>query len=318
LRREERIAPDDPIRYERGSVESPEVLVISDPSFLPTVRGAGPAGGGLHGLRRRSVLSLLVPALVVLGALVLLYIWALPRLAERVAARVPVEWEESLGRTVVASITETRQSCTEPARVAALDRMVATLTADGRGGRYTYRVTIVDDAMVNALAAPGGHIVIFHGLLAQAGSPEELAGVLAHEIEHVVQQHGVTGILRQLPLQLAVSAIVGTDGFGASISQMALMVGGLSYRRADEAEADLEGLRMLAAARVSADGMLDFFRRSEASAADDSRFLNYISTHPNNAQRIALLESEAQAFSYTPQPVLTGQEWAALRARCAR
>ena len=114
------------------------------------------------------------------------------------------------------------------------------------------------------------------------------------------------------------SALVGTDGLGASVSQMAVMLGGLSYQRADEVEADREGLRTLAAARVSANGMLDFFRRSEASGADDSRFLNYISTHPNNAQRIALLENEAKAYSYTPQPVLTEQEWAALRARCAR
>jgi Zn-dependent protease with chaperone function len=316
MRRPIRIAPDEPARYERGG-EIPEVLVISDPSFLPAKRSVFGSRGPDGERRTSGVGRLILPALAVLTGLVLLYLWAVPRMAAVVAERVPLEWEEALGRGVVAAFTSGQRVCEEPARINALNAMVATLTADGRGGRYTYRVTVVDDSIVNALAAPGGEIVLFTGLLAQAASPDELAGVLAHEIQHVVQQHGAKGILRQIPLQLMVMIVSGGEGIATNATQLAARVGGLRYQRGDEVEADQEGMRLLQSARVDPEGMIDFFRKLSAEGRDGPVVLNYLSTHPNSEARMTALSAMANNARYEPVEIVSPQEWRAITAGCA-
>lgn len=318
-RRDVRMAVTDPVRLERGG-EAPEVLVVEDHRFLPApFSSEGEALDPDAELRRRRrVAWLFVPAATVIVALTLLYAYFIPRMAERVAANVPVEWEESLGKAVTESFTANATTCSEPPRMAALTKLVGELTANGRGGRYTYQVTVVDDSIVNAFAAPGGQIVLFTGLLQQVESQDELAGVLAHEIQHVVQQHGAQGVLRALPAQLMASALFGSDGIGGSVSQMAVTLGGLSYGRRDELEADHEGLRLLQAAQIAPDGMLSFFQRlsEETGSGDAPRLLNYLSTHPNSAERFAALTAQAQGATYAPRQVLSDAEWSAIRAAC--
>src|SRR5690606_1638034 len=116
------------------------------------------------------------------------------------------------------------------------------------------------DSLVNAFAAPGGYIVVFQGLLEASESAEEVAGILAHEIQHVVQRHGTKAILEALPLQLAAAAL-GGDQAAALFVGAASTLGVLSYRRRDETAADREGFRMLRAARIAPDGMMRFFER---------------------------------------------------------
>ena len=70
-----------------------------------------------------------------------------------------------------------------------IDELVLTLTKALPSNPYAFRVSVVDSPVVNAFAAPGGYIVIYKGLLKYTKSPEELAGVLAHEIEHVIHRH---------------------------------------------------------------------------------------------------------------------------------
>jgi predicted Zn-dependent protease len=319
-RRDVRMAVNDPVRLERGG-ESPEVLVVDDYRFLPAPYSPDgePLDPAAELRRRRRVAWLLVPAITVIVALVALYALIIPRLAERVAARVPVSWEESLGEAVTESFTSGATTCAEPERIAALDKLVGSLVADGRGGRYTYEVTVVDDSIVNAFAAPGGQIVLYTGLIQQVESQEELAGVLAHEIEHVVQQHGVQGVLRALPAQLIATALFGSDGVGGSVSQMAVTLGALSYGRNAELEADHEGMRLLQAAQIAPEGMLSFFQRltGKAERSDAPQLLNYLSTHPSSAERLTALSVQAQTAQYAPRTVLSGTEWEAVRAACA-
>jgi predicted Zn-dependent protease len=312
MRRDERISPDEPVRYERGPVESAEVLVVPGAGFLPELRGAS---GGIGQLRRRSIGSLILPALVALGALVGAWFLALPPLAARLASRVPTEWEQKLGATAVQTFTETHGVCTDPAQVAALDRLTARLTADGSGGPYTYQIRIIEDPLVNAMAAPGGQILVFRGLINDAESPEELAGVLAHEIEHVVQRHGVEAILREMPAQLLVSGIMGSSPLGGNVAQIAYSLGAASYQRNDEREADAGAVRRLAAAGISSKGMIDFFRRS-AAEGEEGGLLQYLSSHPASTERMAALEALSRDLPPARNAAFTAEEWTALRAGC--
>ena len=311
----------DPVRLERGA-EPAEALVVVERDFLHALRdAAGPLGTGFTDpgrAARRARLVLPVAAACVLAGIAA-YLWGVPALASRVASRVPVAWEESLGRSVMDHVLAAgARPCSAPQGVRALETIVRRLSAGAPDARYTFHVTVLDDSLVNAFAAPGGYIVVYRGLLDAAESADELAGVLAHEMQHVLLQHGTRAILREIPLRLVVAAVSGDVRIAGRVSQAAATLGSLRYRRRDEQAADREGLRLLQAARVSPDGMLTFFTRL-AGRRDDraSAVMDYLSTHPRSAARAEALRTRAEGTAYEPSPVLDAAGWDALRRVCA-
>ena len=113
--------------------------------------------------------------------------------------------------------------------------------------------------------------MLFRGLIEQAGNPEEVAGVLAHEIQHVAQRHATRALVRQASTGLLLAAMTG-DASGVFVYgvEAARTLGTLRYSRQAEEEADLEGLRLLVAAGIEPAGMVTFFeslRRKEGDLA---------------------------------------------------
>jgi Zn-dependent protease with chaperone function len=306
--------PGEPARLERGGDE-PEVLVVDDPGILQAVREVAPhyrnrfTDASRRRTRTRAVVAGVTAAVVAAGAV---YLWIIPLLAARVAARLPVTWEESLGRRVVAEMVDSAAICPHPA---VLDRLVARLAATANG-RYAFRVTVVGDSIVNAFAAPGGSVVVYRGLLELAETPEELAGVLAHEMQHVVLQHGTRAVLREIPVRLMVAAATANAGLAGHITGAAATLGSLRYGRQAEEEADREGMRMLQAAQVDPRGMLTFFGRMQERVGDVPRMAAYLSTHPRTEARIRRLEGFVAEASYAPVPLMDQAAWEEVRGAC--
>lgn len=248
--------------------------------------------------------------------LVALYALVLPALAARVAQRIPLEWEEDLGADLVDAIAPEERRCTDPERVRALERIVERLVGSSDVGEYRFRVTLVDDTLVNALAAPGGYVVVFQGLLARAETPEVVAGVLAHEIQHVVRRHGTSAVLKDLPMIIAATVISGGNETAGSLLGATATLGSLRYRRGDEAEADREGLGMLRAARIAPQGMIGFFGALADMEGDASALATYLSTHPRSEDRMAALRALADERPYESEPLLEDVDWQLVRAGC--
>jgi predicted Zn-dependent protease len=307
--------PGEPARLERGGDE-PEVLVVDDPDFLGAIRDVAPhyrdrfTDASRRRARTRAVVAGVAAAVAAAGAV---YLWIIPLLAARVAARLPVTWEESLGRRVVAEMVDSTAICPHPA---ALDRLVGRLAA-AADGRYAFRVTVVSDSIVNAFAAPGGYLVVYRGLLELAETPEELAGVLAHEMQHVLLQHGTQAVLREIPLRLMVAAVTADAGLAGQVAGAAATLGSLRYGRQAEEEADREGMRMLQRARVDPRGMVTFFGRLQERVGDVPRVAAYLSTHPRTEARIARLEGLAAAATYAAEPLMDAEAWEDVRRACA-
>ncbi len=306
----------EPVRLEHGD-DPAESLVVEQPGFLAAVHAAAPdaarhlAHPGRRA-RRAWFIAAGTAAAATLGAV--LYLWGIPALADRVAARVPVSWEEDLGRTVADQLAADLGRCADTAAAGALERIVARL-ADAQPSPYTYRVTLTNSDMVNAFAAPGGYIVVTRGLLAHAGRPEELAGVLAHEMQHVERRHGTRAVLRQVPTRLLLGAVTGElGGLGGAVNAIGTL-GVLRYQRQDEEEADREGLALMRRAAVDPTGMVDFFQTLRREAADVPAALSYLSTHPRTDARIARLREQAAAFTGA-RPLVTGVDWERVRTAC--
>jgi beta-barrel assembly-enhancing protease len=307
--------PGEPARFERGG-DVPEVLVVDDPDFLRALRAAAPhyRDRFTDAPRRRSRARLAFAGIVAaLAAALAVYAWGIPLLAGRVASLLPVAWEESLGRRVIEETVDPAAVCPAPAPLTLLvDRLAA-----AQPSRYRFQVTVVNDPAVNAFALPGGYLVVNRGLIELAASPEELAGVLAHEIQHVRLRHGTRAVLREVPLRLIVAAVTADAGVAGQVANAAATLGSLRYSRAAEEEADREGMRLLQAAGVDPRGMVTFFGRLEEHHGDVPRMATYFSTHPRTEARIRQLERMLPEPRGAPLPVMDAGAWAAVRGACA-
>jgi predicted Zn-dependent protease len=307
------------VRLERGG-ELPETLLVADAAFLQSLHEASPhVGARFHDPRRRSARLrwTIVAAGGVLAATVALYLWGIPLLAALVTPRVPVAWEETLGRSAVAYLAPPARRCGDPALGGAMDAIVARLVGAGPPSPYTMRVYVVNRPVVNALAAPGGHVVIFHGLLERTGTPEELAGVLAHELQHILRRHTTRAVIQDVGTGLLLMALTGdVTGPLAYGLEAARALGDLRYSRRNEEEADVEGMKMLLAARVNPAGMIAFFETMQKEEGAQPKALAYLSSHPMPAERIARLKALAATGNGAPEPVLPRADWSALTKRC--
>ncbi len=308
------------VRLERGGDLS-EALLVAEPGFLVSLRRIGQeAAGRFHDPSRRgrrAALALLSAVGAVAGGLVI-YFWLIPFATDSVAARVPAAWEERLGRSVAEELAPPGRHCRDPRVAQAIEEIMGRLGRALPSTPYTFRVTVVNDRRVNALAAPGGYILVFRGLLERTRTPEELAGVLAHEIQHVIRRDVTRALLRHASTELLLRATMGDpSGLMAYGLEAANALVALKYSRETEAQADVEGLRLLLAAGIDPAGMLAFFEQMLESEQRQARLSQYFSTHPDARERLIRLRAlAAEAHPAPPTPLLPQLDWASLRALC--
>jgi predicted Zn-dependent protease len=240
-----------------------------------------------------------------------------PAFAAWVAGNVPLEWEERFGEMVVAQAqAEFGQPITDPRVLGPVGRVVERLRAAEAGSPYTYRVIVVPRAEVNAMAAPGGTIVVFAGLLRLAEGPEAFAAVLGHEMEHVSRRHVLKGMLANASLGVLIEAMLGAGS--SSAAGIARSLGQLSYSRGAEIEADDGAVRRLVAAKLDPRAMPEFLERMAAQGARGPAWASFLSTHPDPKDRGERLRrtigAGAAGESGEAEPIVTAAEWRALKA----
>jgi len=163
-----------------------ETLVVRDPELERRVLAMCTQVIQLPGgKKRKRFIAALLAGLVVLGGS--LY-YGTPLAARFVARRIPLEQERALGAQVEAFLDFSR--CADDGAQRALEALAKVLAHDAS---EAYEVRLMDSAMPNAFALPGGIVVMTTGLLHKADDETEIAGVLAHEIEHVTQRHVLAG-----------------------------------------------------------------------------------------------------------------------------
>jgi Zn-dependent protease with chaperone function len=222
-------------------------------------------------------------------------------LVELAVSRIPVEWEQKLGESAYRDFLSHQETMKEGLAVTALGEMTKRLTDQIPDNPYKFDVTVVRSEVVNAFALPGGYVVVFTGLMKKAESGEEVAGVLSHELNHVLQRHGLERIVKSLGL-LTVAAIVfgNQQGLVGMMKQLGVELLTLKFSREQETEADLTGLQLLQRAKIDPSGMIRFFER--LSEKDQGR-VEWLSTHPMSTARADRLKSELAALpKKLPEP----------------
>ncbi|CDK97729.1 Putative peptidase family M48 protein [Magnetospirillum gryphiswaldense MSR-1 v2] len=244
------------------------------------------------------------------AALVLgLTFWGLPHLASAAAHMVPIEAERAWGRAMAREIEDDHRACTRPDGMAALAVLQQKLALVLPEPQRPSRVVVVEHPMVNAVALPGGTIIVFDGLLRQADTADEVAGVLAHEMAHVAERHPLIAGIRSVGLAALVTLFTG------DLSAVAATIGGMAlagnYSRQDESSADALAVEILHQAGISPQGLASFF----AKLADQGGEIpQWLSTHPElDARRQAV---EAATWGQAFAPALDASQWQALKDIC--
>ncbi|MEB3224013.1 MAG: M48 family metallopeptidase [Candidatus Sericytochromatia bacterium] len=300
---------------------TPPLVEVDDASILAALAAQAPRTGIKPPMSTGLLTTLAVGSVVgSLGALALGVGWVLPAVAERVANHVPPAWESKLGEAVAESVENNAGACPDRVKREAVQTILDRLLAHS-GTPYRYRVRVVHDDSVNALAAPGGHVVVFEGLLQQMPSPEALAGVLAHEIQHVERRHVTRALLRDTATSLLLAGITGDAGGLAAAVGAAGELGQLALSRADEAEADSLGMARLKQAGLDPTGMVAAYEvlAREVPISDRAeRALRFVSTHPPTRERLAAMRASAALQPSSGKPLALSHPWSVIRKPCSR
>jgi predicted Zn-dependent protease len=296
-------------------------LYVTDPSFT---RALLPRARHLTARVERWRFARAGLAVAAVAACIGIAVWALNvSPAKGVARLLPASLTEGMGRQMLESFANEHPRCEREEGKAALARMLERLTR-GTPQAAAVRVSVLDWPLVNAFALPGGELILTRGLLLQARSPDEVAGVLAHEIGHALERHPETSLVRGVGLWAIGQFLF--SGAGGTLGTVGLALVQFGYSRQAEREADAHAVQLLAAAGISRRPLIEFFRRNEPAAEGEARRggkdaprasgspFDLFSTHPAGPERVAAL---TKGPSYPNTPALDATEWTRLRAICA-
>jgi predicted Zn-dependent protease len=162
---------------------------------------------------------------------------------------------------------------------------------------YDFQVHVEPSDDVNALAFPGGHIVVLQGLLDRVESENELAFVLSHEMGHYAHRDHLRGLGRSIVFMVMATALFGSDNSVSSFLANTLGLVELSYSRQQETEADEFGLEALDCLYGHVGGATDFFSKIPEKQ-DPGPWSRFFTTHPASARRITHINDHARQKNY--------------------
>ena len=281
------------------SVYTPDHTVLRDARFT-ALRHTAAQIAQIRLRKKYTRLALSGVAFLVIGLIYGLF-WLKEPIVIAIAKRVPLEWERQLGEMVYAQSIIGRTLIEDEEIVDELERLTSPLLQAIDDNRYEFRLHILADPTLNAFAIPGGHVVIHTGLILNADTPEEVVGILAHEVAHVTGQHSIRQIISSAGLVLLVQAFFGdASGILALITQRSALLLTQKFSRDHEREADEVGWNYLLKANVNPEGMITFFEKlraeSEKSGLSElEESLNFLSTHPATEERITRLKEKQQS-----------------------
>ncbi len=257
------------------------------------------------------------------ASVVVIMFVVIPSLANQLATMIPVEREIALGQVSLNQIerllnygNDANLACTGQKGQAALEKMTSRLEAF-TDSPYPLDIKVFNHEMPNAFAVPGGHIVLFDGLIQAADSPQEVAAVLGHEMGHVINRDPTRLALRSAGSVGILGMVFGDFAGGAVALVIAEQLIAADYSRDAEANADLFAHELMADAELPLKPMADFFDKLNDKYGDGPELLSHLASHPDLAGR-AKAANNADTIGDKPfEAILSPSEWKDLRKMCA-
>jgi beta-barrel assembly-enhancing protease len=285
-----------------------ETLVVEDPDFYENCQRIAPDDFSRTTTKNSFNWKLLSAGILSL----LLFFYAAFKIVpnyfvDQLVDKIPVKWEETLGDGVLSAFPVEKNP--DPKVMALLTDILRLLKqSKPEETPYNLKIFILPTEQINALALPGGNIIVFEGLLKIADSPEELAGVLAHEAQHIFMKHSTRGILRNLASGMLLILVMGdANTVMESVVSIAGQLNTMGFSRKMETEADMKGLKLMLDAKINPQGMLSIFKKllkeelkieknkkNSSASINAKEVFSYLSTHPSAKSRLKKLEQQIE------------------------
>ena len=274
-----------------------ELLDVTSEEFVRSFKEVFPKISGKNFLEKAAdsgwkgimaIVSLLVISVATL------YFYVVPFFGEMSARFIPQQYEEQLGEVVYGNMIQTYTI--DSAKTKLVNELVSEIDFQTP---YTLKMVVVDVKQKNAFAMPGGHIIIYSGIIDEMKDYSELVGLLAHEVSHVNHRHSLRSIFRSLSSYIFISVLLNdVNGVTAVLVENMNSFKNLSYSRKLEEEADKEGLKILYHNKVDPNGMVKLFEVL-MKEGDMLGELEFLSSHPLTTKRIEYIEQQIETANYT-------------------
>ena len=208
--------------------------------------------------------------------------------------RISVDLEKKMARPFLNAIKGKPGSTQAEER---LQMMIQALQKRCTALPYTFQVHVRESQTANAAAFPGGHLIVFTGLLENIASENELQFILAHEMGHYANRDHLRGLGRALVLMAVSTVLFGADSGAGDMLGSALNLTELKFSRKQETTADEYALDVLNCYYGHVGGCVDFFEKMPREQ-DPGRYGHYFSTHPENRKRIDHILTIAKEKGY--------------------
>jgi Zn-dependent protease with chaperone function len=300
----------------RLEVMDPQLAAAIDERSVPVDRGGR--------IERRLRGKVVFWSIAATASLVLVAIIGVPLLATALTPFVPHALERKLGAAVArqagASLNnrhlgaafECGNAQNEQAGRAAFDKLLDQMER-GAGLPWPLKVMIVRRPEANAITLPGGHIYVFEGLIDSARTPDELAGVIAHEIGHAAHHDGTRAVVQGAGLSLLFGVLLGDFVGGGAVILAAKTILRTSYSREVEGAADRYGVTLIAGIGGDPRALGTILMRIAGTTHTGPKIL---ADHPETRDRVAAIE--AMAPSGPKKALLDQREWETLKTVCSR
>lgn len=228
--------------------------------------------------------------------------------------KVTDKTEEKLGEIFWGIFQKTEKENKDPFVVNSIDSIVTKICRANKINREKIKVHILEKDFINAFALPNGHLVIYSGLILNSENPDELSGVICHEIAHIEMNHVSKKLVKEIGLSTLISMTTGNAGSEA-IKQAAKVLSSTAFDRSLEKEADIKAVDYLVKAKINPEPFGDFLYKLSDTENEATKYLTWISTHPDSKERAEYIIEYSRDKKANYQSVLSNDSWEKLREK---
>jgi len=222
------------------------------------------------------------------------------------------ENEEKLGELIVESLTAGHREIGDTAVTGLANAILARLCDANGIGDTTLRLHVVKNGDVNGFALPARRMIINSGLIGYCRTPEEVAGVVAHEMAHIEHRHVMKKLVKEVGLAMLM-AIAGGQSGGEIVKQTAGTLSSTAFDRDLETDADTTAVGYMTNAGIDPGALAEFLYRLSQEKYDVPKAFEWVSTHPNSGDRAAEILKLKSGRPFTPRPITDSLRWNAYR-----
>jgi len=220
--------------------------------------------------------------------------------------------EEKLGDLFWEVIKKSNEEITDTTVVQTVDRIFNRITKANSINRSTIKLHVVKKDEINAFALPNGHLVIHSGLITKSKSPEEIAGVLSHELAHIELKHIMKKMISEIGLSVLINITTGNTNSEA-IKETVKVLSSSSFERSLEKEADIKALEYMIQAKINPRPFAQFLYRLSLIEDPNAKYLEWVSSHPISKDRSEYINAYLKDKTFIYSEIIPQSNWLSLQ-----